>query len=137
MNLLDQGISFDDENKQVANYSVNYITSETRNKSYILTVSERTTLTDGFRYIKEYLMQYHNMLVNDSYNKLTKYGVDVFTFQTNAFVLRDSDLEQAYGLIKFDGGFGTWRISMDSDIILPSDSLRQDKNTKLKLSLRL
>ena len=47
-----------------------FITSETGNKSYILTVSERTPLINGFRYIKEYLIQYHNMLMNDSYNKL-------------------------------------------------------------------
>ncbi|MFM7980620.1 MAG: hypothetical protein ACKPKO_15005 [Candidatus Fonsibacter sp.] len=41
MDLLDKGISFDDEDEQVAKYSVSYITSETGHKTYILTVSEK------------------------------------------------------------------------------------------------
>ena len=56
-------------------------------------------------------MQYHNMLVNESYNKLTTYGVDVFSVKTGAFVLRSSDLDKASELIQFDDGFGTWRKS--------------------------
>ncbi|MFM7985446.1 MAG: hypothetical protein ACKPKO_39640, partial [Candidatus Fonsibacter sp.] len=94
VDLLDKGISFDDEDEQVANYSVSSITSETINKSYITPVSEKTTLINGFRYIKEYLIQYHNMLMHDSYNKLRKNGVDVFTVKTDAFVIRSSDLEK-------------------------------------------
>ncbi|MFM7985629.1 MAG: hypothetical protein ACKPKO_40590, partial [Candidatus Fonsibacter sp.] len=85
------------------------------NKSYILTVHERTPLINGFRHIKEYLMQYHNLPVYETYNKLIK-NVDVFTVKTDAFVLRSSDLEKAYALIEFDNGFGTWRKSKDDNI---------------------
>ena len=67
--MLDEGIRVDDDDVPSANYSVSFITSETGNNSYILTVSERTPLINGFRYTKEYLMQYHHMLVNESYNK--------------------------------------------------------------------
>ena len=69
---LDEGICCDDEDAPATNYSVEFITSETGSKSYILTVSERTPLINGFRYIKEYLIQYHNMVMHDSYNKLRK-----------------------------------------------------------------
>ena len=72
-------------------------------------MNERTPLINGFRYIKEYLMQYHNLLVHETYNKLTKNGVDVFSVKTDAFVLRSSDFEKARALFDFDKGFGTWR----------------------------
>ena len=72
VDLLDEGITRDDEDEPTFNYSRSFISSETGNKSYILTVNERTPLINGFRYIKEYLMQYHNLLVHETYNKLTK-----------------------------------------------------------------
>ena len=71
VDLLDEGMTRD-EDEPTFNYSVSFISSETGNKSYILTVNERTPLINAFRYIKEYLMQYHNLLVHETYNKLTK-----------------------------------------------------------------
>ncbi|MFM7983672.1 MAG: hypothetical protein ACKPKO_30545 [Candidatus Fonsibacter sp.] len=52
VDLLDERIGVDDEVGPYTNYSVSFITSKTGNKSYILTVHERTTLVNGFRYIK-------------------------------------------------------------------------------------
>ena len=81
VDLLDEGIRFEDEDEPTCNYSISFITSETGNKSYIFTVSERTPLINEFRYIKEYLMQYHNLLVHETYNKLTKNVIDVFSLK--------------------------------------------------------
>ncbi|MFM7984923.1 MAG: hypothetical protein ACKPKO_36940 [Candidatus Fonsibacter sp.] len=69
---MDERIGVDDEDGPSTNYSVSFITSNTCNKSYILTVHERTPLINGFRYTKEYLMQYHNLLVYETYNKTNK-----------------------------------------------------------------
>ena len=48
-----KGICVDDEDAPATNYSVEFIISETGNKSYILTVSERTPLINGFIYISK------------------------------------------------------------------------------------
>ena len=48
---LDEGIRVDDEDPPSANYSVNFVTSETCHKSYRLTASERTPLIHGYIYI--------------------------------------------------------------------------------------
>ena len=89
-----------------------FITSETSNKSYILTVSERTPLINGFRHIKEYLTQYHNMLLHDSYNKLRKKRRRCIYSENgricaNIFRFR----EKATELLEFDNGIGTRRKS--------------------------
>ena len=44
VDLLDEGIRVDDEDEPTCNYSVSFITSETGNKSYILTVSEKDSV---------------------------------------------------------------------------------------------
>ncbi|MFM7980033.1 MAG: hypothetical protein ACKPKO_12025, partial [Candidatus Fonsibacter sp.] len=38
---------------------------------------------NGFRYIKELLMQRHNFYLNSSYKLLTDNGVDVYTVKTD------------------------------------------------------
>ena len=57
----------------------------------------------------------------------------MLSVKTDAFVLRASDLEKAYGLIQFDDGFGSWRVSKESNIILPSNSLQQKENHEIKI----
>ncbi|MFM7978663.1 MAG: hypothetical protein ACKPKO_05055 [Candidatus Fonsibacter sp.] len=38
-------------------------------------------------------------------------------------------------MIHFDDGFGAWRVSTESNIILPSFSLQQKENHKIKIGL--
>ncbi|MFM7984675.1 MAG: hypothetical protein ACKPKO_35660, partial [Candidatus Fonsibacter sp.] len=104
-----------------------------RSTSRSRSVHERTQLINGFRYIKEYFMQSHNLLVHETYNKPIKNGVYVFTVKTDAFVLRSSDLEKARALIEFDNGFGTWRNSKDDNIILPNKAIQQKENHDIKI----
>ena len=75
-------------------------------------------------------MQYHNLLVHESYTKLRKCGIDVFSVKTDAFVLRSSDLEKAHELIEFDNGFGTSRNSKHINIISPTHTLQQKETMK-------
>ena len=53
--------------------------SKTGKEYTILTVSDTKPLANDFRYIKELLMQNHNFFVYQSYEKLKKYGVDVYS----------------------------------------------------------
>ena len=53
VNLLDQGI----EDAEME-WSIEF--QDTGRKIYILTISATASLTNGFRYIKELLMQHHN-----------------------------------------------------------------------------
>ena len=46
---------------------------------FILILYAEASLTKGFRYIKELLMQHHNFYLNSSYKLLTESGVDVYT----------------------------------------------------------
>ncbi|MFM7980619.1 MAG: hypothetical protein ACKPKO_15000 [Candidatus Fonsibacter sp.] len=72
------------------------------------------------------------MLVNESYIKLTKYGVDVFSVKTDAFVLIASDLEKAYGLIQMDLDLGGYqrKVLLFYQVI----HYNKKKTTKLKLN---
>ncbi|MFM7985716.1 MAG: hypothetical protein ACKPKO_41025, partial [Candidatus Fonsibacter sp.] len=70
----------------------------------------------------------------ETYNKLIKNVVDVFTLKTDAFVLRSSDLEKAYALIEFDNGFGTWRKSNYDNInVLPRKTVQKKENHDINI----
>ena len=47
-------------------------------KYYILNIDKKATLSNGFRYIKELLLQFHNLKMNEDHMKLTNAGVKVF-----------------------------------------------------------
>ena len=72
----------------------------------ILTLSAEASLTNGFIYIKELLMQHHNFYLNCSYKLLTDNGVDVYTVKTDAFTIRQSQLESAKELLNWEEGIG-------------------------------
>ena len=70
------------------------------------------------------------MFVNASYNKLVMNGLCVLSLKTDAFVIGISEFEQARGLLLFDEGFGTWRISADSATFLQQN----DNNKQRKMN---
>ena len=45
---------------------------------FILNLYAEASLTNGFRYIKELLMQHHNFYLNSSYKRLTDSGINVY-----------------------------------------------------------
>ncbi|MFM7989702.1 MAG: hypothetical protein ACKPKO_61355, partial [Candidatus Fonsibacter sp.] len=61
-------------------------------------------------------MQYHNFYLNMSYKLLTDYGVEVYTVKTDAFTIRQSQLETARGLLNWKDGIGSWRLKKTEDI---------------------
>ena len=88
----------------------------------ILNLSAEASLTNGFRYIKELLMQHHNLYLNSSYKLLTDSGVDVYTVKTGAFTIRQSQLESARELLNWEQGIGSWRLNRTDDIKFPPTS---------------
>jgi len=54
---------------------------EQGNPLYVLNITAKQMLVNGFRYIKELLMQHHNLFINESYNKLRTHGIRVFSIK--------------------------------------------------------
>ncbi|MFM7982790.1 MAG: hypothetical protein ACKPKO_26050, partial [Candidatus Fonsibacter sp.] len=88
---------------------------------FILNLYAEASLTNGFRYIKELLMQHHNCYLNSSYKPLTHNGVDVYAVKTDAFTIRQSQLETARELLSWEDGVGSWRLNRTDDIQFPID----------------
>ena len=86
---------------------------------FILNLSAEASLTNGFRYIKELLMQCHNFDHNSSYKLLTDNGVDVYTVKTDAFTIRQSQLETAMKLLNWEEDISSWRLNSTEDIEFP------------------
>ena len=86
------------------------------NKYYILNITDRTDLENGYRYIKELLLQIHNYKMYSDYNKSMNANITVCSVKTDAFTIRKCDLKQAKKEIKFSTNIGGWRISEKDNI---------------------
>ena len=103
------------------------------NKYYILNIIDRTDLQNGYRYIKELLLQIHNYKMYSDYNKLINAGIIVCSVKTDAFTVKKSDLKQAKKVIKFSTNIGGWRISEKDNIYLPGVDYTLVQNNLLKI----
>eukprot|EP00438_Fugacium_kawagutii_P006184 Skav207472 [mRNA] locus=scaffold3545:496284:499559:- [translate_table: standard] len=96
-----------------------YEGDETRNH-YILNIKDTAELVNGFRYIKELLLQQHNFTMYEAYNKLRWNDINMYSVKTDAFVIDSKDVEKAKSLLNFHNDIGGWRVSKyGDDIILP------------------
>ena len=77
---------------------------------YVLNISDEKELVNGFRYIKELLIQAHNFRMYSDYMTLTKNNIDVFSVKTDAFTIRQEDNEKAIKLLAFGDDIGNWRV---------------------------
>ena len=92
---------------------------ETGRNLFILNLSAEASLTNGFRYIKELLMQRHNFYLNSSYELLTNNGVDVYTVKTDAFTITQSQLGTAMQVLNWEEGICNRRLNKTEDINSP------------------
>ena len=106
---------------------------EQGNTYFILNVSKQTTLTNGFRYIKELLLQHHNYKIYSDVKKLTKHGIEIYSVKTDAFTIKKSDLDIAKQVLKFSRKFGGWRFSKSDNIVFPKEKLQLVKNIEIKI----
>jgi hypothetical protein len=91
-------------------------------------------MTNGFRYIKEMLMQIFNNRLQESYDKLKQAGIKVYTVKTDAFTIKKKDLPKAIEILNIKGQddkkeIGDWRISNEGiDIKFPHERITMVSN---------
>ena len=73
---------------------------------YILNLTASAGMTNGFRYIKELLLQHHNYFRQEALNKLTVEGMRVYTVKTDALTVHASVLERCRELQDFEPWLG-------------------------------
>ena len=99
-------------------------------KDYVLNVSEKKTLINGFMYIKELLLQYHNFKMYEAYTTLSDNSIKVYSVKTDCFTIHADDVVKVYGnrfcrvwregLLKFGADIGDWRLEEKKTITLPT-----------------
>ena len=57
---------------------------------YVLTVSDEKRLTNGFRFLKELLLQHHNFKMNSVYNIFREKNINLSSVKTDAFVIKEN-----------------------------------------------
>ncbi len=82
-------------------------------------LSAECSLNNGFRHIKELLLQHHIFYLNKCWKLLKESGVDVYTVKTDAFTIPSARLEEAEELLNWGTGIGSWRFSRSDDIKYP------------------
>ena len=75
-------------------------------KYYIVSVSDQRQLMNGFRYIKELLLQNHNFHMYDAYEKLKEANINVYAVKTDAFHIAKRDLKKAKKVLNFHNDIG-------------------------------
>ena len=80
-------------------------------KHYVLNISDTKTLSNGYRFIKELILQHHNFDMNEAYETLMRDDVMVYSVKTDAFVIDKCNLAKAREVLKFGSEIGEWRWS--------------------------
>ena len=68
---------------------------------YVLNISDTKTLMNGYRYIKELVLQNHNYAMNTAYETLLENNINVYSAKTHAFVIDLFNLNEAKELLNF------------------------------------
>ena len=114
---------------------------------YIFNTTDRKTLVNGFRYIKELLLQYHNYAMYEAYTKLEEKGVKVYSVKSDAFTIHQDDLSKVKpnpnhfiksyreGILNFESAIGNWRVST-SRINYPTEKYKFKYNKLIQIPLQ-
>ena len=114
---------------------------------YVLNTTDRKTLVNGFRYIKELLLQYHNFAMYEAYTKLEEKGVKVYSVKSDAFTIHQDHLSKVKpnpnhfiksyreGILNFESAIGNWRVST-SRINYPTEKYKFKYNKLIQIPLQ-
>ena len=102
-------------------YDIKNVEKQSEIKYYTLTMTHKTDLTNGFRYIKELLMQRHNFKMHKDYKTLKNNSINVHSVKTDAFIIDRKNIDKAKTLIKFSTKRGGWRAEDNKQVSPPSD----------------
>ena len=100
-------------------------------KYYVLNVSDERCLSNGFRYIKELLLQDHNYRVYEAYETLKENGIGVYSVKTDALTIKTDDVARAVKLLKVEEEkhkIGGWRVEKSKRVRLPTDDYKLKYN---------
>lgn len=90
-------------------------------RCYVLNLKDKAELKDGFRWIKELILQMHDFNMYDAYQKLKKNGIEVYSVRTDAFVIDRCNFETVKEILDFHDDVGGSRVSKkNNDIIFPT-----------------
>ena len=84
---------------------------------YILNLKDKAVLRNGYRYIKELLLQHHNFKMNQDFYKLIINNINVYSVKTDAFVIDSYNVEKAKQLLEFHNDIGGWKVSIQGEEI--------------------
>ena len=114
---------------------------------FVLNTTVRQKLVNGFRYIKELLLQYHNYAMYEAYTKLEAKGVKVYSVKSDAFTIHQDDLSKVKpnpnhfiksyreGILDFEDAIGNWRVST-SRINYPTEKYKFKYNKLIQIPLQ-
>ena len=114
---------------------------------YVLNTTDRQKLVNGFRYIKELLLQYHNFAMYEAYTKLVANNVKVYGVKSDAFSIHQDDLTRVTGkpnhfiktlregILNFESAIGNWRVST-SRINYPTEKYKFKYNQLIQIPLQ-
>ena len=100
-------------------------------KYYVLNVSDERCLSNGFRYIKELLLQDHNYRVYEAYETLKENGIGVYSVKTDALTIKKDDVARAIKLLKVEEEkhkIGAWRVEKSKRVRLSTDDYKLKYN---------
>ena len=105
-----------------------------KNKCYVLNFKDKAELNNGFRWIKELILQMHNFYMYDAYQKLKENSIEVYSVKTDAFVIDTCNVEKAMKVLDFHNDVGGWRVSKtDNDIIFPTVQYNIVENERIDI----
>ena len=127
---LDEGIG----TEATKGTSVEY--KETGEAVWVLNLTNSADMTNGFRYIKELLIQYHNAEMQSCLRKLADANVSVYSVKTDAFTIAATDLTVATDAMDFGKDIGQWRVSKEDEheIKFPGEKLVQKSNREIAIT---
>ena len=64
-----------------------------------MNLKDKAELRNGYRYIKELLLQHHNFRVSKDFHKLILNNTNVYSVKTDAFVIDECNLEKAKNIL--------------------------------------
>ena len=114
---------------------------------FVLNTTVRQKLVNGFRYIKELLLQYHNYAMYEAYTKLEAKGVKVYSVKSDAFTIHQDDLSKVRpnpnhfiksyreDILDFEDAIGNWRVST-SRINYPTEKYKFKYNKLIQIPLQ-
>ena len=78
---------------------------------FVLVLNVEKQLRNGFRYIKELLIQGHNFKLMKAHDLLAEAGVKMYSVKTDCFTIPAESEAKARDVLSFDQGVGSWRVS--------------------------